>query len=163
MRSRVWPSRSIIYVRPADDLVRFLNEFIAKDLQQWTRTFPLEFYELLFMLRGESMPTDGHYPQYIGRITNEIIYERLGPGTAVLDELRELNPIQESGHRKSKHHQWLSPDVGHPELRNHIDTVITLMRIAGPGQWDHFLRLLNKGKPKINQKLPLLTDADEEE
>jgi hypothetical protein len=35
-------------------------------------------------------------------------------------ELEARNPKDERGHRKNKHHQWLTEDVGHPALAQHL-------------------------------------------
>jgi P63C domain len=34
----------------------------------------------------------------------------------VLEELKRRNPRDEKGHRATKHHQWLTEDIGHPAL-----------------------------------------------
>src|SRR5262249_44137805 len=38
--------------RAADALAKILEAFIAKELQQWVKTFPSDYYEQLFRLRG---------------------------------------------------------------------------------------------------------------
>ena len=38
--------------RAKDALAKILEEFIGKDLRKWTSTFPIEFYEQIFRLRG---------------------------------------------------------------------------------------------------------------
>lgn len=44
--------------------------------------------------------------------------------------------ISSSRHRLGMHHQWLSEDIGHSKLREHIANVIFMMK--GAGQWDSF-------------------------
>ncbi len=44
------------YDRAKDALTRILEAFIAKELQPWVRTFPNEFYQELFRLRGWIIP-----------------------------------------------------------------------------------------------------------
>ena len=61
-------------------LATILEKFIAKELQPWTKTFPYEFYELIYKLKGWSGP-DGHKrTPLIGHYTNDIVYDRLAPG-----------------------------------------------------------------------------------
>ncbi len=138
-------------VRAQRALAVILEKFIDKELQPWTKTFPYEFYELLYKLRGWAGP-DGHKrtPQ-IGHDTNDLIYERIAPG--VLDELRRVNPILPSGRRKSKHHQWFTPDFGHPKLKEHLAAVMALMRAAP--NWNRFKGDLNRAFPKVNTTIPL--------
>lgn len=81
------------------------------------------------------------------KYTADIVYARLGPG--VLDELQKANPRTQKGTRKHKHHQWLTDDVGHPQLAQHLYAVIGLMRIAD--DWDQFKTLLDRGYPKYKK------------
>lgn len=39
------------YDRAKDALAKILEQFIAKELQPWTRTFPIDFYEEIFRLK----------------------------------------------------------------------------------------------------------------
>ena len=61
-------------------------------------------------------------PSVAGRITNDIIYERLAPG--VLDELRRITPRDTKGRTKYRYHQRLTSDIGHPALREHLASVL---------------------------------------
>src|SRR5262249_45763036 len=76
--------------RARDSLAKILEAFVTKELRKWVKTFPAEFYQELFRLRG--LPYNGSVkkPQYIGHLTNDLVYSRLAPG--VLDELRKLTP-----------------------------------------------------------------------
>src|SRR5690606_8227223 len=90
-----------------------------------------------------------------GRYTDDLVYKRLAPG--VRDELRRLNPVTASGQRKSKHHQWLTGDVGHPKLSQHLSAVIALMRASD--NWDIFMKLVDRALPR-QAKLPLFEEKD---
>jgi hypothetical protein len=142
--------------RPRDALARILEAFVAKELRKWVRSFPPDFYKEMFRLRG--LPYDGSVkrPAYIGHLTNDLVYSRLAPG--VLNELRAKNPANTDGRRKHKHHQWLSEDVGHPKLQQHLASVVALMKATD--DWDSFKRLLDRAL-KPYTKLPLLRDLDE--
>jgi hypothetical protein len=88
------------YDRAKDALAEILEKFIAKELQGWTRTFPVEFYEHIFRLQHWPFnPKSVKRPSVIGHYTNNIIYKRLAPG--VLKELRKNNPPVD-GRRKHK-------------------------------------------------------------
>lgn len=147
-------------VRARQALEQILEKFISDELLKWAKTFPDEFYQQIARLRGI------HYseiatkrPGYIGRLTNDIVYERLAPG--VLTELKEITPKDEKGRRKHKYHQRLTEDVGHPRLREHLVAVIALMR-ASPN-WSSFYRLLQRAYPKHSETPELLLGYQENE
>ena len=98
-------------------------------------------------------------PSVIGRYTNDIVYDRLAPG--VLAELQRLNPvIPDKKRRLHKHHQWLTPEMGHLALQQHLWAVIALMRAAT--SWHVFRRNLDRAFPKQYQTLSLdLEDTEE--
>jgi len=142
--------------RAKDALAKILEAFVAKELQKWVKTFPAEFYKEMFRLR--QLPFNGQVkrPQYVGHLTNDLVYARLAPG--VLDELRNKNPVIESGYRRNKHHQWLTDDLGHPKLIQHLSAVTALMKASD--SWDQFKTLLDKAIPKY-QEMPLFVGVED--
>jgi hypothetical protein len=67
--------------RAKDALAKILEAFIAKELQAWVQTFPVDFYEQLFRLRSLDYPAYSvKRPQYFGVLTHDIMYKRLAPG-----------------------------------------------------------------------------------
>ena len=142
--------------RARDALQKILEQYIAKELMKWTKTFPDEFYRQLFRLRNWRYSyTSIKRPALVGKLTNDLIYERMAPG--VLDELKKLNPKTLKGTRKHRHHQWLTQQAGHPKLREHIASVITLMKASA--RWDDFKRLINRALPKYGDH-PLFDELD---
>jgi hypothetical protein len=91
-----------------------------------------------------------------GTHTNDIVYKRLVPG--VLKELREKNPTDEKGHRKQRHHQWLTDDIVIPKLREHIYGAIVL-RKAAPN-WVTFLRLLNRAYQRYGDTIEMYLEDE---
>lgn len=71
-------------------LATILEKFIAKELQPWTKTFPYEFYQGIFRLKGWPGPDGVKRPVIIAQYTNDFVYNRLAPG--VFEELKRLNP-----------------------------------------------------------------------
>ena len=133
-------------IRDKDALKSILDKFLKKEFSAWAKRFPDEFYKEIFRLRGwKYSPTKR--PGVIGKWTNDLIYERLAPG--ILDELQARNPITEKGTRKQKHHQWLSEDIGHPALNQHMHAVLGLMRASN--NWDDFYALIQRAYPKKNE------------
>lgn len=106
----------------------------------------------LFRLRGWRYSQHSiKRPTLVGKLTNNLIYERLAPG--VLNELKQLNPKTTKGTRKHHHHRWLTRDFGHPRLREHLWAVVNLMRAAA--NWGDFQRMINRALPKYGN-LPLI-------
>jgi hypothetical protein len=133
------------YDRARDALAKILEKFIAKELQPWTRAFPLEFYKEIFRLRNWPFdPASMRSPRVLGKYTNNIVYARLAPG--VLEELRKKTPVVD-GRRKHKMYRWLTGEIGHPKLLAHLEGVKIVMRESQT--WDEFLKKLNKYYPII--------------
>lgn len=135
------------YERERNALAEILEAFIKDEAGKWAKRFPDAFYKELFRLKGKKWPFDKNPPQYVGHWTNNIIYKRLAPG--VLDDLRSKNPVDGSGRRKTRHHQWLTDDIGHPKLQEHIQAVLALMRASDT--YAQFEKMLNRSLPKQPQ------------
>lgn len=145
------------HTRAANALARILETYIAKELQPWVKTFPDEFYEQMFRLRGLDFPRDTvKRPQYFGYLTNDVIYKRLAPG--VLDELKRTEPKTPSGKRKGTIQQRLTPDLGHPKLREHLASVTTIMALSD--HYEDFMAKLDRRHPKYGETLQLDFDGD---
>ncbi len=141
-----------------ETLQALLDRYLRKELAAWSKRFPDEFYEHIFRLRG--WPWRGRAinpPGAVAAYTKDLVYARLAPG--ILNELEARNPIVEEGgkrRRRAKHHQFLTDDVGHPALQQHLLMVIGIMR-ASSG-WDQLMTLINQALPRKNEtlQLPLL-------
>lgn len=144
-------------VRARNALAKILEAFVAKELQAWIQTFPEDFYRELFRLRGLDYPqTTVLRPQYFGHLTNDIVYKRLAPG--VLEELKRVTPRAETGRRKHKFFQRLTTNIGYPKLREHLGSVVTLMKLSD--DWDDFLHKLDRIHPRIGDTMPLPFDDE---
>ena len=145
-------------VRARDELNIILQSYIAKELLPWTKKFPDEFYKQIFRLQGWPFnPISVKRPGYVGKLTNQLVYERLPEG--VLDELKTINPPNDNGNRKHRHHQFLTESIGHPHLEKHIASVTTLMRVSDT--WDGFKSIFIKAFPVSGDQQPLFEDEDE--
>ena len=142
--------------RANDALSKILEAFIAKELQPWVKTFPDEFYEQLFRLRGLNYPAENvQRPQYFGHLTNDIVYKRLAP--AVLEELKNSTPKDSKGRNKSHLHRRLTPDLGHPKLREHMASVITAMKLSE--DYEDFKKKIDKLHPKHGKTVEMDLDG----
>ena len=143
-------------IREERALATILERFIAGELQRWTRTFPIEFYEEIFRLKGWGNAAEVKRPSVIGHYTNDFVYDRIAPG--VLDELRRRNPVLPQGWRKNRHHQWFTPEFGTLRLKMHLEAVTALMRAAR--DWDSFKLNLDRAYPKTGTTIPMELDGE---
>jgi hypothetical protein len=146
-------------LRAKDALSRILEAFVAKELQPWVRTFPDDYYREMFRLRKLEFPQDTvHRPQYFGHLTNDIIYRRLAPG--VLEELKKVTERDDEGRPRHKYHQRLTTNLGYPALREHLGSVVTLMKLSP--DWRRFHDQLDQLHPPYGSTIPLPLDWGEE-
>lgn len=136
--------------RAKDALAQILEAFVAKELQPYVRTFPAEYYEHLFRLRGLPYPPENakYRPQYFGVLTNDIVYKRLAPG--LLAELKKENAKDS---KKGRLFQRLTPSTGHPKLREHLASTVTVMKLSK--DYADFIDKMNQIHPRYGDNLSL--------
>lgn len=137
-------------VREKDALKSFLEKFLQEEKTKYIRTFPDEFFEMIFKMKGLSWvkANKGKKPQWVGHHINDFVYSRLGP--EVLYSLRKLNPKNEKGNRSGKHFQYTTEDTGLPKLKEHINILIALGKASGYN-WINFKRLVERALPPYSQ------------
>ncbi|MFT0547464.1 P63C domain-containing protein [Allopusillimonas ginsengisoli] len=141
--------------RAKDALAKILESFVAKELQPYMKTFPIDYYEHLFRLRGLAYPPEQNpsfRPQYFGRLTNDIVYERIAPGLLV-----EIKKQAAKDEKKAHLHRRLTQEVGHPKLKEHLASVTTVMKLSR--DYPDFIGKLNMIHPRFGDTLAL--DLDE--
>lgn len=139
-------------VRNKEALQALLDVYLKKEFATWAKRFPDEFYKEIFRLRGWAWNSlSVKRPILVGKFTNDIVYERLAPG--ILEELQVRNPRDDKGRLKVANHQYLTEDVGHPALAQHLHAIIGLMRASS--SWDQFMTLLNLAFPKKGSVLQI--------
>lgn len=127
-----------------DAAARALGQ-LTDDAGRRQNTFPDEFYVELYRLRGLPPYTGAtRRPSYFGTLTNNIVYKRLAPG--LLDELKDGIDRGETGKHKKRLFQRLSTTRGYPQLLDHLDNVIALMKRCKT--YDEFMRKLDAKYPK---------------
>jgi P63C domain len=116
------------------------------------QTFPADYYEQIFRLRGMDYPKDTvQRPRYFGVLTNDIVYKRLAPG--VLNELKRVTPRHESGRPKHKYFQKLTTNIGYPKLREHLGAVVAVMRLSR--DWYDFRDKIDNLYPRYGEATQL--------
>ena len=99
-------------IRAERALAAILEKFVAKELQPWTKTFPLDFYLEIARLKGWPMSYSIKRPSVVGHYTNDFVYARIAPG--VLDELKRKTPRLPSGRLKNRYFQWFTQNSAIP-------------------------------------------------
>ena len=132
-------------------LAKILEEFISQGTPAVDQDLPLR------ILHGdcpsERVASD---IQHKASVSDWSLYERycLRPHCpGLLEELRNVNPTLPTGRRQHRHHQWFTPEFGHPKLKEHLAAVTALMRAAP--NWPAFQRSLQRAFRKLNDNLPL--------
>lgn len=113
---------------------------------------------MLYKLHNWNWSKTNKHPGVVGYWINDIVYERLGP--MVLTELRKVNTKNENGNRKGKHHQFLSSEIGHPKLKEHLAAIQALGKVSGYNL-SKFMQMLDMAFPKQYQQLNLLFPDDD--
>lgn len=138
--------------RERDELAKLLEQFIAKEMRPWVKTYPPEFFEELCRLRGVPFKANMRRPQYFGHLVNNITYDRMAPDLrAILKEERS-----KANKQGAKMHQFLSEGVGNEMLQKRFSGITTLMKACDT--YDEFLILLEKVHPVL--KLHESEDVD---
>ena len=151
-------------IRPRDALQKYLELVIGKELATWAKTFPDEFYENIYKLKGWHWPgmAKNRY-SVVALYTRDLVYERMAP-TELLKELDQKSPKNERGQRRNKLFQWLSSDVGKPLLAQHLHSLVMFQRLAlssGYG-WKRFVATVDRVMPKKDASmfLPFIDPDD---
>lgn len=142
--------------RERDALAKILEAFVAKEIQPYITTFPADYYEELFRLRGlEYPPSNPRFrPQYFGTLTNDIVYKRIAPN--ILEELKKQTKKANKG---TKLFQSLTPNIGQQKLREHLSSVVTIMKLSD--EYSDFIQKMNRLHPRFDETINLeLDDKD---
>lgn len=146
------------YMRARDAIEQVIDKWLVKELQPWKPHFPNEYYRRIFELNNWELRPDSRRPGVVGHWTNDLVYDRLGPG--LREQLHDFAGRNEKG--RLRHHltQFLTTDHGIPELRSHLDGIVALMKAAT--SWDQFKEMVQRVYPKPETTLSMaLNDLDQ--
>lgn len=133
------------------------ERFLSTGLSPWVKRFPDNFYREIFRLHGWAWEgPNTPRPGVVAYYTLDLIYARLAPD--LVPRLQAKNPANKKGHRRARHHQHLSEDVGHPELERLLYSVIAIMKSATT--WDDAMLMVDRIHPRWGNSL-LLSLMDE--
>ena len=116
------------YDRASDELQRLAEAYVVEMLRPWVRLFPSEFFRQVYRLHGwPYKPGITQGPRYVGKFINKYVYELLPEG--VLEKLRQRNPVI-GKHRRHKHTQFLSENIGEPAVIALVASITTLATVS---------------------------------
>src|SRR5680860_1845822 len=77
------------------------------------------------------------------------------------EELKNTTPKTPAARPRHQLHRRLTPELGHPKLREHLASAITVMKLSD--NYDDFKKKLDRIHPRYNETMPLdLGDSDDE-
>ena len=149
--------------RSPEALQLLVQAYIEKEMREWEKEFPDDFYVTLNRVYGSDPfvrrsrgSTVINKPQHFGNFTNKYVYGPLENGE-VLKELQRLNPqVNAKGTRKQRFHQFLSKGYGLEQLRLQRQEVLTMLKLAD--DIGEFRRLFEKRFGPLNGQLSLGSD-----
>jgi hypothetical protein len=146
--------------RAKDALAKILEAFVAKELRPYLKTFPTDYYKEMYRLRGWAWPEapaeQSKRSPLVGKLTDNLVYDRLAPG--VKQRLKELIGRDESGRLKHKLFQRLTEQLGDPKLKEHLASVVALMKAAD--SWPQFMAMMDRALRRY-KPLPLFDQKTE--
>jgi len=133
------------YERERFELQKILKAFISEKILEWKQTFPLSYYKELFRLWNIPFTAENikRKPQFIGWLTNELVYKNLPRGEDILEKLKKKTPKTKGGHYKKRFHQSLTRRVGREALKKVIHEVEVLAWTSHQDK-NKFLRLVKE-------------------
>lgn len=152
-------------VRDRSELRKILSAYISPELLPWSQRFPEEFYKEMFRLWGWQWPPAGGLangtrgPRFAGKLTKWMIYDRLPVG--VIQEIEQKNPADEKWQRRSRHHQFLSKEIGQPHLEKQVAVVTNIMKVCDDK--DEFIKKFDRAFPGTfdkNRQLSFLGELE---
>jgi hypothetical protein len=75
--------------------------------------------------------------------------------------LKKATPKADSGRHKQQLHRRLTPDLGHPKLREHMASIVTIMKLST--DYSDFKGKLDRLHPRYNQTISMdFGDTDDD-
>lgn len=134
-----------------DEYRRLFEEFISQSSSKWVKEFPDSFFEGVYKVYHLEKKGRNH-PQFFAWFINKYVYWPLANSRgAILESLRERNPIIRHQGRKCRLHQFLTAEVGKPALREHLLRVGVLLQVSNDK--GAFLRNFKKAFPHSSDQL----------
>ena len=116
--------------RQKDEYRRLFLAYIQEYHSEWVKEFQDSFFDSIYKVYHLTKSGRNH-PSFFGAFINKYVYFPLANSHgAILEKLKEKNPIVNLHGRKYKLHQFLTKEVGKPALQKHLHQVETLLLIS---------------------------------
>ena len=135
------------------EYLELFREYIREHQSKWEKEFSDEFFDGIYGIYHLEKTDRNRHPQFFAHFILRYIYTPLANSKgAILEILKEKDPVVSSGRgRKYRLHQFLSDNIGKPELQRHLASVCTLLRISSDkGMFD---RLFRKAFPQRGDQM----------
>lgn len=127
------------------------KDFIREEHSDWVREFPNEFFEHLYRVY-HCERTGRNHPSFFAHVITKYIYWPLADSHgAILEQLKEKDPIVSKNGRRYRLHQFLTEEVGKAALRLHIGSIITLLALSNDKGM--FKRIFARRYPKAGDQM----------
>ncbi len=149
--------------RSPDALRLLVDAYIEKEMREWEKEFPDDYYITLNKVYGSDPYVTRalgsvviNKPQHFGNFTNRFVYGPLENGE-VLKELQRINPqVDAKGTRKQRFHQFLKKGYGLEKLRAQRQEVLTMLKLSD--NIEEFKRLYEKRFGPLDGQFTMFPD-----
>lgn len=116
--------------RQKDEYRKLFLSFIREEHSDWVKEFRDTFFEGIYKVYHLTKAGKNH-PSFFGAFIAKYVYYPLANSRgAILEKLREKDPVVNLHGRKYKLHQFLTKEIGKPALRRHLDQVETILCLS---------------------------------
>lgn len=138
-------------VKKRNEYQDLFKAFIREEHGDWVKEFPDDFFNHLYRVYHCERKGRNH-PQFFAHVITKYIYWPLADSQgAILEKLKEKDPIVQKSGRRYRLHQFLSEVIGKPALRMHIGSITTLLALSSDK--GGFKRLFKKRYPKAGDQM----------
>ena len=139
--------------RQKDEYRRLFCAYISEYHSEWVKEFQDSFFDGIYNAYHLTKSGKNH-PSFFGVFINKYVYFPLANSHgAILEKLKEKDPVVYVRGRKYRLHQFLTEEVGKPALKKHLNQVETLLMISSDKGM--FKRYFKKAFPQPFDQLEL--------
>lgn len=138
-------------IKQKNEYQELFKEFIREEHSNWVKEFPNEFFDQLYRVYHCEKKGQNH-PSFFAHVITKYVYWPLADSHgAILEQLKDKDPIVSRNGRRYKLHQFLSDEIGKSALRMHIGSVVTLLTLSADK--GAFQRNFKKRYPKAGDQM----------
>ncbi len=117
--------------RRHDEYKQLFLQFIQDEHTDWLKEFQDSFFDGIYKIYNLPRITKSQHPRFFGAFIAKYVYYPLANSHgAILENLREKNPMFNLNGRQYKHHQFLTEKVGKVALRDHLSKMQAVFALS---------------------------------